>query len=245
MQVETQVLTVLSNSKAAGRLLTLPGQLDRKLYERTNKVLEAAGGKWDRGSKAHVFDRDAADAMEQIILTGAVTVPQDFGYFPTPPAVVATLLARAGIRPGMRCLEPEAGRGAIACELRKAGGIVDVIELLDANFDDLCKVGPWNEALHGDFLEIVPAREYDRVVMNPPFAKQADIKHVMHALQFVKPGGRLDAVMSAGVTFRDNRLGREFRELVDDHGGEIEELPEAAFKASGTMVRTVVVSIPC
>ncbi|HEY2455173.1 MAG TPA: hypothetical protein VGI71_21645 [Scandinavium sp.] len=32
--------------------------------------------------------------------------------------------------------------------------------------------------------------------------------------------------------------------LIEDRGGHIEELPEGAFKSSGTMVNTVVVVIP-
>jgi 16S rRNA G1207 methylase RsmC len=36
--------------------------------------------------------------------------------------------------------------------------------------------------------------------MNPPFARQADIHHVNHALKFLKPDGLLVSVMSAGVT---------------------------------------------
>jgi 16S rRNA G1207 methylase RsmC len=84
---------------------------------------------------------------------------------------------------------------------------------------------------------------FDRIVMNPPFADQQDIRHVRHALGFLKPGGRLVAIMSAGVTFREDRLAREFRALVEDRGGTIEELPADAFKASGTGVLAVLVTI--
>lgn len=44
--------------------------------------------------------------------------------------------------------------------------------------------------------------------------------------------------------FRANRLTVEFRELVDGRGGEIVPLPDGAFKASGTMVNTVLVRLP-
>lgn len=48
MRVENEVPTVLSRAATQGNALTLFGQLDRRLYDRTNKVLEAAGGKWNR-----------------------------------------------------------------------------------------------------------------------------------------------------------------------------------------------------
>ena len=51
MQVDSEVLSVLSRATTNGTALTLVGQLDRKLYERTNKVPEAAGGKWDRRAR--------------------------------------------------------------------------------------------------------------------------------------------------------------------------------------------------
>ncbi len=80
--------------------------------------------------------------------------------------------------------------------------------------------------------------------MNPPFKNQADIKHINHALKFLKPGGKLVSVMSASVGFRENTLTNKFRSLIEERGGSIESLPDGAFKESGTMVRTVIVVIP-
>jgi 16S rRNA G1207 methylase RsmC len=88
-----------------------------------------------------------------------------------------------------------------------------------------------------------PKGLFDRIVMNPPFADQQDIRHVTYAATFLKSGGRLVAIMSAGVAFRKDRLAREFRALVEQRGGSIEELPADAFRASGTGVRTVLVTI--
>lgn len=243
MRVDNEVLAVLSRSQTEGNALTLVGQLDRRLYERTNKVLEAAGGKWNRKAKAHVFDSDAADAIEQIILTGEITIPQDFGYFPTPAPIVERLLEIADIEPGMLVLEPSAGQGNIAKAVAELAD-VDCIEFLPKNAEAIQAAGFARDLHVGDFLAIEPAPIYDRVVMNPPFERQADIKHVTHALRFLAPGGLLVSVMAAGVLFRDNRLTTEFRAMVDERGGEIEECPEGAFKESGTMVRTVLVTIP-
>lgn len=48
MNIDAQILDVLSNAVINENALKLTGQLDRKLYEATNKVLLAAGGKWNR-----------------------------------------------------------------------------------------------------------------------------------------------------------------------------------------------------
>lgn len=248
MKVDNSVLNVLSNADMDGPALKLTGTLDRALYVQTNKVLEAAGGKWDKKAKAHLFPVDAADAMEQIIQTGEVTlirtIQQDFGYFPTPRDVVRRLIALSDIDGGMLALEPSAGQGAIAFALVDCGATVDCVELLEANYTALARGKNLGKVQQGDFLGIEPSPIYDRVVMNPPFAKQADIHHVNHALKFLKPDGLLVSVMSAGVTFRDNRLTQDFRDLIRERGGDIEALPDGAFKESGTGVRTVIVTIP-
>ena len=101
MRIDDEVLAVLSAAQTEGCNVFLTGQLDRKLYDRTNKVLEAAGGKWNRKARAHVFAADAFDRMDQIILSGSVEVPKDeFNFFPSPPAVVARLIELADIEPG-------------------------------------------------------------------------------------------------------------------------------------------------
>jgi hypothetical protein len=94
-----------------------------------------------------------------------------------------------------------------------------------------------------DMREFGRAFRPDVVLMNPPFSKGQDVKHVTHALGFLKPGGRLVAIMGAGVTFRQDKRTNEFRELVQAMGGTIERLPEGSFKSSGTMVNTVIVVI--
>lgn len=245
MRIDNEVLNVLSRAKVDGVMLMLTGQLDRALYTKTNKVLEAAGGKWNRKAGAHVFAADAASRVEDMILTGAVEVPKDeFNYFPSPAAVVSRLIELADIERGMRVLEPSAGRGAIAYACAEKGALVNCYELMEANFAALAGDARLGPVRHMDFLSQAPEASYDRVVMNPPFIKQADIRHVQHALEFLKPGGRLVSVMAASVTFRDNKLTSDFRDLVADRGGSIEACPEGSFKASGTMVSTVIVTIP-
>jgi predicted RNA methylase len=248
VRVENDVLAVLSRAEIRGCELRLMGQLERKLYERTNKVLEAAGGKWNRKAKAHLYGGDAAEAMEQIILTGEVTIPQNFGYFPTPAPVVARLIELAEIVPDMRVLEPSAGQGAIAGPVSAIVGEGNIfcVELLSDNFRHLCELRL--DGYCGDFLSKSPdelaLKRFDRVVMNPPFAKQDDIRHVMHALKFLTPKGLLVSVMSAGVTFRENHLTQNFRSLINERGGNIEELPDGSFAESTTKVRAIIATIP-
>ena len=255
--VSTEVAEVLGTSTMEGNALRLPAQLDRKLYVAVNKVLEAAGGKWNRKHKAHIFEGAAADVVDPNILTGEFTLPADFGQFDSPPDVVARLIEAACLEPGMLVLEPSAGVGNIVRAIMTAGALPHVFEIDPKRVEKLQALFVENAAYAAavlnprglfptgttDFLTIPPptAPSFDRVIMNPPFAKQADIAHVRHAARFLKPGGRLVAVMSAGAGFRTDRKTSEFRDYVYGLGGDIKELPPDSFKAAGTGVRTVLV----
>lgn len=248
MRINDQVLAVLSGAQMRGNTLVITQQLDRALYTQTNKVLEAAGGKWDRKAKAHLFPSDAAERMDQIILTGEVTIPKDeFDYFPTPAALADRMVQEAHLQRCSKVLEPSAGTGAILQALAKLDLALEIVavELNPAMARGLKETfGSGVEVLAQDFLAAnKPMPVFDAVVMNPPFGKRADIHHVIHATQFLRPGGRLVAVMSAGVEFRQDRLATEFRAMVDRTHGSIERLPEGTFKPSGTGVNTVLVTL--
>ncbi|PRX66185.1 uncharacterized protein DUF3560 [Nonomuraea fuscirosea] len=175
-------------------------------------------------------------------------VPRDSEAFFSPPAVVARILDAAGLEPGMVVLEPSAGAGAIAKAAAAAGCEVHCIKRYPQLSKDLLDVPGIVGLTTGDFLQAAPSHfpdRFDRVLMNPPFSRGQDIAHVVHALQFVKPGGRLVAVMGAGITFSQVKAAQDFRQLVEDWEGEIIPLPKDAFAAAGLSVLTVAVVIPC
>lgn len=241
-QISQDVLKVLDAAIIEGGKVILTGQLDRKLYTDTNKVLEAAGGKWNRGAKAHVFDGSAFDVLEPIILTGEYSrTKQDFGQFDTPDDLAASVVRLAMIDEGMHVLEPNIGIGRIAQAAERCGGIVHGFEIDVSRAATAHALLPKSNIKVADFLQEEVDPHFDRVVMNPPFAKQDDIRHVLHAFPFLKAGGRLVAIMSNSVMFRGNKLTTDFRDFVAMRGGTIDALPEGSFKSSGTGVNTCIV----
>lgn len=84
MKISDDVLGVLAMLAIDGSFVRIEQTLDRKLYLKVNKVLEACGGQWDRQAKAHLFDGDATARIDYAITTGEVTTDQDLGFFPTP-----------------------------------------------------------------------------------------------------------------------------------------------------------------
>lgn len=242
MKIRTDVLAALDGAVFNGNAMKLADQLERNLYQDVARIIEAAGGKWNRKARAHIFQGDARDRIEPVLLTGEVTnSKQDFGQFYTPMSLAVKIVDLLIARPGMRMLEPSAGRGALAAEALLRGALVDCVEIDARNVDMLCSVG-YAGVVRGDFLQQEPQPVYDVVGMNPPFARQADIHHVLHAAKFLRPSGRLSAIMSAGVAFRQNKLTADFRAFVAGRDGTIEPLPDNSFRASGTNVNTVLVS---
>lgn len=216
------------------------GQLDRKLYQEVNAALEALGGKWDRKAKAHVFEGDPRDAIDQVATDGCWhSTKQEFDLFETPKELAERLVDEAGVHGGHTVLEPSAGTGRLLDELYDAGADVFFVEKqrkLAAELMDRGYPGVWKDFLEWD----AGGAEFSRIVMNPPFSKCQDVRHVRHAWEMLAPGGRLVSVMGAGVKFRQSREHAAFREFVDENG-RMEDLPEKSFHASGTDVNTVMV----
>lgn len=243
MKAAPWLIEILARCETEGNALRLPEHLSRPCYVAVDKVLQAAGGKWNRKAKAHLFEHDAGDAISQIVATGEYQCTRtELQQFYTPPELAAQLVDWAQLRASDRVLEPSAGQGALATEAAKTARHVRCIELDPRNVAVLR--GSRLDTLQADFLAVLPVRRYSAVIMNPPFAGQADLDHVEHALNFLEPGGRLAAIVSAGVLFRTNRRTEEFGAALLDRcqARHIRPLEPGAFKASGTMVNAAVIT---
>ena len=252
--IGNDVLAVLSTVEIDGTNVKIPAQLDRKLYMAVNKVLDRIGGKWNRKAKAHVFDADPTKRLEAVIETGILDPEVKTGYFPTPPEIIDRMIGLADFK-SLRCfgmiLEPSAGQGHIVEKIKDQIDdshcrIVHICENLPENVHILEEKGYqvqgefFNFALECDAEDV----KFNRVLMNPPFERQADIDHVTTAFDLLAPGGILVAIMSSGVTFRKNKKTIEFREnIVEPNCTHLEHLPSGAFKESGTMVNTILIRL--
>lgn len=159
----------------------------------------------------------------------STAVAKDLQYYPTPENVVDRVLTEAYIRPGDRVLEPSCGCGRFMDAIRKSGATVIGIEV-DASRADICR-SKGHSVLVKNFLETIPTADFDHVVMNPPFYGKHYVKHVKHALGFLKPGGKLTAILPATARY--------------DHGlldGQWLDLPVGSFSESGTNINTCVLT---
>lgn len=167
--------------------------------------------------------------------------------------------------PRLRILEPSAGTGNLArrcvnsaAELDgwsvrgrsyvngyRFDNLVDCVEIQPELAAGLEAEGIYNRVIRADFLSLRPRdfEPYDLVVMNPPFDLLRDVDHVTHAFEFLKLGGSLFAIMSAGTEFRETKKAVAFRALVEANGGSFRDLPPGSFRESGTNVNTVILSM--
>lgn len=250
--ISTPAMAVLSQAHVLNRIghcvVTLhSGQLERPLYQEVDYVLRAIGGKWDRKAAGHRFEEpteDVENMLEGCIQTGIATPLRPGSFFPTPPALGEKMVALAQIEKNMTILEPSAGDGQLAVvisRMKPEGCKLYCLEIDQKLFMKLTYLYQ-NDGIAGvactDFLETDIA--YDRIIMNPPFHKLADVDHITHAWKCLKPNGRLVAIASAGISFRMEKKAQDFRELLRK-AGSYEALPQNTFKPSGTMVNTVVI----
>lgn len=175
---------------------------------------------------------DKFRAMKETLRAGVkvVSAPQ---LFPTPPELARRVVELADIRPGHAVLEPSAGTGALLAAMPniRPGGTVHAVEINRTLADGLREIV--DEVHCADFLELNgQLGMFDRIVMNPPFADGADIRHIEHALEMLQPGGKLVAICANGPRQRAKLMER---------ASEWYDLPAGSFQSAGTGVNTALV----
>jgi hypothetical protein len=152
-------------------------------------------------------------------------VSKDLQFYRTPKAVIEQILNSVHIKPGSLVLEPSCGDGAILDELVARGIKAAGIEVDAGRAGQARSKG--HSVMIGNFLSVEPNPIYDAVVMNPPFVGRHYVKHVEHALKFLKDGGRLITILPSSAWYEHKLLK-----------GRWTDLPIASFRESGTNVST-------
>lgn len=168
--------------------------------------------------------------------------------FPTPPEIAKQMVDRAGILAGRRVLEPSAGTGRLIEAAASNATGFDCFKLVAVEQNKQLASGleamrsKWLHATEENFFVVCSdflqcngnLGKFDVVLMNPPFENGSDIKHIEHALTFLKPGGKLVALCANGP-----RQQAKLQPMADSW----ENLPAGSFKASGTNVNVAMLTI--
>lgn len=186
--------------------------------------------------------RRETDLRESLDRLRRLDIP---GFFPTPPVLARRVVELADIADDHRVLEPSAGIGSLADACPNRANI-DCYEINSAVAEACGNRG--YAVVCRDFLDERPIPIYERVVMNPPFERSADATHVRHAFRFLKPGGRLVALVSAGTLSCDR--GQWFRDWLDRLSASVTRVGAGAFtgaeafRATGVDCSIVVINKP-
>lgn len=155
-----------------------------------------------------------------------------FNLFQTPPLIATHMveLVKERVSSG-RILEPSAGLGRLV-DAGKDELLADWVMVEEAKecINALVKMFKRSEQniQHRDFLTTSAedlGGKFDAVIMNPPFKQGRDIKHIFHALDMVKDGGRL-----VSLCYNGTKQNQKLKEIATHW----EILPEDSFKAEGT-----------
>jgi len=156
--------------------------------------------------------------------------------FPTPPELAKRMVELADLQTDNRVLEPSAGTGNILRELIETGARIDIeaVEINGQLADTLRQKYLSVTVTRADFLGYKPTQNFDRIIMNPPFVNGEDIKHIQHARELLKPGGKLVALCANGP-----RQQEQLKPLADSW----EELLDDTFKEQDTSVHAALLII--
>lgn len=165
-------------------------------------------------------------------------LPKEF--YPTPKNLIEKMLSGLDFKMIKNILEPSAGKGDIVDELRKKEQLcsrtynkfsfdIDCIEI-DQNLQHILK-GKNFRVVYNDFLTYNTMKEYDLIVMNPPFSNGC--KHLLRALEMQqRNGGAVVCLLNAETLknpYTNDRL--DLQRKLTEYNAKIEFIQDAFLDA--------------
>ena len=210
---------------------------------------------------------DLMNALSDIYETWEVETLKDtikkFQFYPTPKEVAEYLVELADINNTDNVLEPSAWLWNIVDEIlpkikdwAKYNNIVlieldiEKVKQLKEKYDCYWwmkdfETWIWTYSLKHkmniytwDFLESkLNDNAFDKIIMNPPFAKSQDVKHILKAYSLLNNWWRIVSVASSSIQTRQGKLYDDLKAL----NPEFIDLDKWSFKESNTIVNTCIV----
>lgn len=159
-------------------------------------------------------------------------------YYPTPGKLIDKMLSGIDFDKIETILEPSAGSGNIVDALRQKEKIhnkyhryeeykfdIDCIEI-DPNLQHILK-GKEYRVVHNDFITYDTMKEYDLIIMNPPFSNGC--KHLLKALEIQsRTGGAVICLLNAETirnAYTNERI--DLQRKLTEYNAEIEFIQDA------------------
>ena len=174
-------------------------------------------------------------------------------FYPTPEAIINKMLFNIDFRMIGSILEPSAGSGNIVEALKRKEKFyrekspldIDCIEA-DANLQHILK-GKDFRVVYNDFLTYDTMKEYDLIVMNPPFSNGC--KHLLKALEMQqRNGGAIVCLLNAETIKNPCTNDRQFlQRKLTEYNAKIEYIQDAfldAERKTGVEIALIKVQLP-
>lgn len=231
--------------------------LSRDAAERVNLALAEYYG--DVVPDAAPADMDCGTFRER----HANLPSKDLAFYPTPDEAADRLVGAIHLWRGMKVLEPSAGTGAliraIRREIAKRGECpydqyrlsesdvsVDAIEIHPSRAAQLRhQEGDFCTVTVDNFLSRAALPVYDAVVCNPPFAGTHFMGHITRALDHLKPGGVLVAILPVTAELGESPKHARFHRWLERESDSFSwrDLPAGSFETCGTMINTTILKL--
>lgn len=213
------------------------------LYKQVTNFLKTFNCKNSTYMKRKAFVNQGEFTSEQILEVGkklkGVSLSTKFDFFPTPKGLASLVRELAEISNTNTILEPSAGTGSLLEGLNKEN--IQCVELSNVLASILEVKG--YKTTNTSFEEFNSNTKYDRIIMNPPFGKRLDAKHILLAFnKYLKEGGILVAIHSTGILNATDKASKEFQELYKKYGTYQKVCDNEEFKnsAKGTNISTCI-----
>lgn len=232
-------------NRSFGQCLKL-GVLTDEEYDRLKPIIEHIGGHWRERFGCFVFKKglNIEEKLEYCLKNGVQVTDQyryqeETQFYPTPNKVAKRVVELAEIKKGQSVLEPSAGLGNlldcidVPCDILAVEPIVNNVVTLKH------KGYPTEMTTFEEIYDSLPT--FNRIIMNPPFSGQRDVKHVMMAYKKLKRHGVLVAIISENALWYKTQLSKDFKRFLERTHAYIEEVASNSFEESGTSIETVIV----
>lgn len=233
-------------------------------YDKLRWVMESYGGRWNercKGFKFNEFDDEKLKSIKADLSAGFVNLSEEKrtrerdAFFPTPVKVVNKMIETANLKPDSIMLESSAGTGRILDEAKKVINSVDNFVVIEMNSerqrilrDKGYKVdfnGTFEDSLK-DSETLKKIKNCDKVVINPPFKNDSDVKHLLISYMFCADNADVVSILQENSLYYDRQIHRVFKEflsLIGKDAYEVVSLPAGSFKDELTTVDTVIFHI--
>lgn len=233
-------------------------------YDRLRWVMESYGGRWNercKGFKFNEFDDEKLKSIKADLSVGFVNLSEEKrtrekdAFFPTPVKVVDKMIRTANLKPDSIMLESSAGTGRILDEAKKVINSIDNFVVIEMNSERqrILRDKGYRVDFNGTFEDSLKDSETlkkikncDKVVINPPFKNDSDVKHLLISYMFCADNADVVSILQENSLYYDRQIHRVFKEflsLIGKDAYEVVSLPAGSFKDELTTVDTVIFHI--